>query len=397
MAKPNKASITYSTGINAETGESIDNVLRFHTVIAEQHNTSAEVTKFPVASQKFVSNHTIRKNRKISITGMVSNHVVIGQGEMHQYGQDNTKIIFAELKRLIQEGVPCEVNTNLGIYSPVIFTNFQTKQEAGMTDAMKFVLSGEEIILGRSVNATTPAVLIFKPLDEEAKQAKVYELLQAGIEVDPSAEISEAEFDPNKSFVLRTKADNGNTIDVTYERQGYDSTTKKYSHLVHTSDTDVVGAEVEDIVAAADDAQTALPKVGQPKGVEIATACITDHGVDFIQELADENFQTSLGKLKKSAYGAKYKVLGVNGDRSFGQRLLGLGVDCFVVGAVGVITGEVPGEDYEKGMPTVEDILDGAASKGNEVVTDILGVASPSTITKISTPIEAITFFGGSN
>jgi len=398
MAKPNKASISYSTGKNEETGESITNTLRFHTVIAEQHQTTAEVTKFPVASQKYVSNHSIRKNRKVTITGMVSNHVIVGQGEMHEYGQANAQIIFAEFKRLIQEGVPCVVNTNLGIYDPVIFTNFQTKQEAGMTDAMKFVMTGEEIILGTTINSTTPAVLVFTPLSEEAKQARIDELLAAGIHVSTSAELSEAVFDPNKSFVLQTRADNGNTIDVTYERTGYDPTTKLYSHAIHTSDTKTVnGASTDDSWSLIGSIQSALPNVNLPGGAEIMCACAVEGAVGLATRYVEGAVDTALGSLKQSVYGAVYKVKGVNGDRTFGQELIGLGLDCFVVGAVGATSGSISTESFDTSLPTADDVLNGAAAKGNETLTGVVGVASPSTITKITPPYDPITFFGGAN
>lgn len=396
MAKPNKASITYSTGVNKETEEAVNKVLRFHTVVAEQHQTSAEVTKFPVASQKYVSNHSIRKNRKVSITGVVSNHVIVGQGEMHEYGQANAQIVFAEFKRLIQEGVPCKVNTNLSIYNPVIFTNLQTKQEAGMTDAMKFVLSGEEIILGTSVNYTTPTVLDFEPLDDEDRKSRIYSLLQAGLSVPDSAVLSEAEFDPDKSFVLSTVADNGKAVEVTYERMGYDHTTKTYQHLVHTSDVSAVNGEsTEDTWKSYRLENAALPDTKLPRGAETLSSCVLRHGAEVRTELIKGKVDTALGALRKSAYGAAYKIIGVNGDKSFGQVLLGVGLDCFVVGLVGGLSDDPTAESFEANLPTTDAVISGATSLGKEILSKVTGVPSSSTVLKISSPNTPISFFGG--
>ncbi len=63
ILEPDKATIEYDGDMSP---------LRFHSVITESHQATAEVTKFPVQTGAEVSNHVIRKNRNVSIEGVVS-------------------------------------------------------------------------------------------------------------------------------------------------------------------------------------------------------------------------------------------------------------------------------------------------------------------------------------
>lgn len=395
MAKLEKAQITYKVGEGDSAAESI---LRFHSVITEDHDITNEITKFPVQSGFNISNHAIKKNRKVSITGVISNHLIVGAEEFHEFGGNNSKIVFFTLRTLVGSAIPCEVVTNYGNYSPVIFTKFKTKLQAGKTDIMEFTISGEEVQLATTVNTTTPTLLIFTKLTDTKRAARIAKLIQAGLDVAEDAIISEAPVDFNESFQVETKATNGDAILITYEKTAYDETTKMYSHTVHTNDINVVGKEVTtnlnwfQIVAE----ENALPNVGLEVGLETAGACLVDGLVGIGTEIVEDKINTAIGELTKSIYGASYGVFGVNGDKSFGQVLLALGTDCLVAGALGSI-GVTDADDFQdNNIPNIEEVLAGAASIGDSVVTDTLGVAAPTTLTKISSPDESTSFFGDS-
>lgn len=393
MAKPDKAQITYMVG----TAKS---VLRFHSVIAEEHEITSEVTKYPAMTGFDVSTHTIKKNRKLTIQGVVSNHLIVGSQEFHQYGGKNTSIMFDTLKELVRRSTPCEVLTNLGTYTPVIFTRFRTKQQAGMTDAMDFTLIGEEIQLGNALNSTAPNLLVFTPLSASKREARADELKSAGLDVPEDAELSECKVDMNESFQVETKDDNGETSITTYEKSAYSPSTKSYSHTVHTTNTKVAKPTTSNsfnwfALMQGAPITSVLPNIDLLAGAETAGACLVDGLAGLATDTLNEMTETTLGELKKTIYGAAYEVFGVNGNRSTGQVLLSIGVDCLVAGAIGSVNPTLNADDFSSNsVPTVESILEGAAATGDSVINDVLGVAAPTTLTKISPTKRDVTFFG---
>ena len=391
MGRPTKAQIKYMVG---EGGDAVESILRFHSVIAEEHEVTTEVTKFPVQSGFNVSNHAIKKNRKVTISGLISNHLIIGAEEFHEYGGNNTKIVFGTLKDLVRRATPCEVNTNFGDYTPVIFTKFKTKLMSGKTDVMEFTMMGEEVQLGLTSNANLPTLLVFTPLTDAERAARVEELVAIGLEVPEEAEVSQAPVDFNESFQVETTNLNGETSITTYDKTSYDPTTKAYSHEVHTSDTDVVGGEPEEYLNWFGILQEETG-IDLEAGAATFSACLSDGLTGLAIEAGDELIETALGNLKKSTYGAAYGIFGVNGDRSIGQILLSLGVDCLVAGTIGSVDPELNPDDFqENDIPTSGDALIGAASIGDSVVSSTLGVAAPTTLTKISPPSGETSFFG---
>ncbi len=396
MGRPTKAQIKYMVG----EGEGVESILRFHSVIAEEHEITTEITKFPVQAGFNVSNNAVKKNRRITVSGLVSNHLIIGAEEFHEYGGNNSKVMFEVLKNLVRQATPCEVNTNFGDYSPVIFTKFKTKLVAGKTDIMEFTIMGEEVQLGLTANESVPNLLVFTPLSSAERTARVGELLAQGLEVPPEAEVSEASVDMNQSFQVETTSPNGETSITTYEKSSYDPATNKYFHEVHTSDTAVAGSapttNINWFAIMQEEASIqALPDVDLVAGASTASACLVDGTTGLASDFADDVTNTALGELKKTIYGASYGIFGVNGDQSAGQVLLALGVDCLVAGAIGSVDHTLNPDDFQDNdIPAVDDVLEGAAKVGDGVATDALGVAAPTTLTKISPPSGDVSFFG---
>lgn len=397
MAKPSKAQIKYMVGKGEEAVESI---LRFHTVIVEEHEVTAEITKFPVQSGFDISNHAIKKNRKVSITGAVSNHLIIGAEEFHEYGGNNSRVMFSALNALVRGAVPCEVQTNLDTYTPVVFTKFKTKQAAGKTDILEFTMVGEELQLGLTVNQTAPTPLVFTPLSPTDAEARRAELLGAGILVPLDAIITEANVDFNKSFQVDTKDGQGNSSTTTFETCSYDPTAGNYSHTIHTDNTAVAGSGSKTFInwfaiMQEEAGIQALPNIGLATGIATTSACLLDGAVGLVTDAASDLIETGVGYLKKSIYGAAYGILGVNGNQSAGQVLLSLGVDCLVAGAIGTVDPDLNPDDFqENSIPTVDEVLKGATTIGDSLLTDTLGVSAPSTLTKITTPTLDVDYFG---
>ncbi len=396
MSKPDKAQITYYVG----EGEGVKSVLRFHSVIAEEHEATSEITKFPVQTGFNISNHAIKKNRVVTITGAVSNHMIVGAEEFHQYGNNNVRLMFDTLKDLVRLAKPCEVTTNYGKYNPVIFNKFKTKLVAGKTDMMEFTMRGEEAMVGTTVNGNKPTLLVFTPLSPTNRKARVTELAAAGMVVSDKAVLSEAECDMNGSFQIESVDSAGTKSITTYEKIYTDPTSDLATHKVHTTATDVVKAEKEKYlnwnqIIEEEKKALALPDIDLSAGLETASACIKDKAIGLGKKLASDEIETAMGDLKKSVYGAAYEVFGVNGNQSLGQVVLSLGVDCVIAGAIGTADLSInPDSFQENDVPTVDQVLGGAAELGNRAAKDVLNVNAPTTLTKISTPSEDANFFG---
>ena len=138
------------------------NTLAFHANIGETHSAQSEITKFPTQAGFEISNHAIRKNRVIEVEAIITNTLLNAVGSRQlNYGLNNSTIVFEAIESLVNSGTVCSVSTNLGIYWPVVFTKFKTKQELGMVDSMKFTLVGEEILVDETISETSPKQLTF--------------------------------------------------------------------------------------------------------------------------------------------------------------------------------------------------------------------------------------------
>ena len=391
MAKPDKAQITYTLGSG---NSAISKVIRFHAVMAEEHAAHTTITKYPAQSGFSISNHAIRHNRGVTIKGVVTNHSIVGAEEFENGEETNSRLMFSVLNELVLSSVPCEVLTNLGTYTPVIFNKVRSAQKEGSTDILEFVLSGEEIQIATTLRKSTPTLLAFTPLDEEAKQARIDQLLSAGIPVPTDAILSEATFDPRESFQIESLAANGKAFITTYAKQGFDYVKGKVSYLVHTSDTEVATPSVVgeiDWTQLISDGANALPDISLPLGANTASVCLKDGAIGLANEASEELKSTSLGNLKKTIYGAAYGTFGVNGDTSFGQVILSLGAECLVAGIVGT-----PADEFEENnLPTVAEVLEGVAKLGEELTDQVIDVTKTSSITKISSPSGGSSFLGG--
>lgn len=370
--------------------------IRFHSVIFEDHSVDNEITKFPIQSGFNVSNHSIRRNRKVAIKAIVSDTQVFGSAEFHEYSQDsNSKAIFAMLKSLVRDAITCTVVTNLDEYNPVIFTGFKTKQEQGMTDAMEFILTGEEVQLGTSETKVGPSRLVFSPVSDAKKQARLAELLQAGLNVPDSATITETTWDITKSMSVSTTAVNGVATVITYDHVAYDPTTEE--HLFECS--------ISPDGTVTDDLTNAIIPGGissrLENGAKVFGNCLANKAIALGTEIVEDTVTTAVGKLKSNIYGALYEKLGINGNRTMGQRLIALGLDCFIVGATSTAATDNNGflsiqpEQFDTSFPSKDDVLKGAAKVGDGLTTDTLSKASPTTITKISgSSVGSTNFFG---
>jgi len=376
MPQPTPATISYDSKGNEQT-------IKFHTVISETHQATSQVTKFPVQNGFEVSNHAIRKNRVVAINGMFTNTVLKGTG-MIQYSKQNTsKEMFKVMGDLVANRTQCRVVTNLGVYFPVIFTNFQTAQKQGMVDAIDFTMSGEEIQVAGVNIGSAPKQLTFEPVDRLTKEQLEEQWLASGLPYSTKAHYSQTDALLGTDFGIVSKDVSGQTTDTTFECVGYDDTTGLYSYLQHTSITDIF----EDATNAVTDVIPPLPF--ELSGGLLGTSnCLLEGAASFVEDVttntATDLIKTAMGELRSSAYGALQDIVNLGGG-PFGQSILGFTVDCVVSQAAQTVGFESTTAEgvVEEGIQSIqkkgEEILQGT-SKGIRSFT-----TTPTTITQIST------------
>ena len=338
-------------------GQSLQTI-RFHSVISEDHEAQSQITQFPVQTGFQISNNSIRKNRRITISAVIVNKPIAGSATAYEYSSNNSKTIFDALEALVNAGQPCEVMTNLGIYNPVVFTRFKTKQQKGWTDAIEFTLSGEEVQVSATVNGTAPKILSFTKLTGAQADARADVLRNTGIEVCDCFEVSEAAMKLGEDFSVESKNEFGQTITTTYIMKELDPTTGIYEYEVHTSDVGVYQPRDPNVSGSVEN----VPDIGA--GISGVPQCLVDTGTGVIEDAATDIIDTAMGELKKSIYGAVYDIVHLSSNE-YGQTMIMGGIGCFVRG----VTGEgsefpwAPGE----ALPSTDEILDGAKNFGTQL------------------------------
>lgn len=377
MAELTPARITYLLGATEQ-------VIRFHSVISEGHQASSEVTKFPVQSGFQISNHAIRHNRKVIIEAIISNTLISGVGtssEEYQYSlTDNSKTVFSLLKDIVNNKTKTTVLTNLGLYTPVIFTSFKTKQMVGLVDSMKVTLVGEEIQESTALNGTSPKVLNFKEVPEP--QSRIQDLIDAGVDIANGKPITEVIVDLGEDFAIGSKDELGVNSITTYINKGVDIVTGAYNYAVHSTDT---GLFIDPSAIVSDLVGVGVSLIGKiTTGAHDPVGCLVSGATEVLEDAATEYIDTAMGKLTKSAYGAFYGMTHMSGN-DVGQALIGLSAGCVIRG----VTGHDNKFPYSPGesLPSASTILDAAKRLGNELSSDSRRTSSgvvttPTTLTK---------------
>jgi len=363
--------------IDTTTTQSI-NEIRFHAVMVEEHSAQTQITKFPVQNGFEISNHAIKKNRKVTIEGIFTN-TLLKDTDQIKYSENDSKTMFEVLESLVQASAICEVITNLGIYTPVVFTTFKTKQEAGMVDAMRFTISGEEIQVSEVTSKTAPKQLVFTEVPPEARQSYIDKLTSAGIAVDEGISLitddtilSTAEVFLGEDFSMESVLPSGELYDVTLVNTACDGKSG-FTYDVFTSNTnvftelgDVAGGLLGDLNIPLIPSVTDL--VGGFNGV---TNCLLNGSSNVLVKEAEKYIDTAMGVLDKSIYGAKQDIIRL-GTNDAMQSLIGTGLDCVAASASDVLgAGEASSVDE-----AVDELIVGIKSVGNVITASTAGVVS---------------------
>ena len=381
MSTITPATISYFT----DSGEEVK--MRFHTIISETHSAANSITKFPVQTGFEVSNHAIRKNRTVNIEGMISNTLLEGSGMTQWSPTNNIKEAFAGLESLVLSATVCKVVTNLGVYEPVVFTKFDTATKEGLTDAMSFTISGEEIQVAGLAISTAPKPLSFVNLTAlEIEEMKI-RWAEAGLPVSPTATYSKADVVLGTDFSIDNHNTAGSLVTTTYICKGYNPATGGYSYEQHNT--------VEPVFSL-DTFGVELPVIPKPAdllgGVTGMTNCLADGALNIGLGLLGDFIDTAVGDLTASAYGAfnEMTTLGLSPTAS---AMIGMAIDC----AFTEIADHIIYDAYDS-APTpntaegvVHDGLESLDATAQEITSeassDISGfIKTPATITQATQP-----------
>lgn len=365
MAKATPAHIIYQTA----NGE--EQVINFHAVINEEHQASSQITKYPVQTGKHITNHAIRNNRSLSLSGAYSNYVfsssdrfagedigVLPAREM--FGSDTNKVMFEVLESLVQSGQECKVITNLGIYDPVVFNKFSTKQAAGTVDTLNFTISGEEIVKVTETNDNAPIPLAFNVLAGAKRESAVFELESLGISVSPEDEVSKVDWNIGDDVSITDVDEVGNSVKTTFVFKGRDPATSLPNYEVHFSESavQVAGLEAESNADTCCSNLSDEEKLRNKIQTKIGSVsdCFTDEIIDQTLQEVDDSFSTAIGKLNKSDYGYLYDTTSGDGK---GAAVIKAGIGC-VVQTVTDSEETDPFSAINSALPTVDYMFDGA-------------------------------------
>ena len=263
----------------------VQNEVRFHAVVSEGHEASTKITKFPVQTGFDISNHAIKQNRRITLEGIFSSTILEGSGPAnrldHKVSGGITKVAFDVLESLVQSAAVCEVITNLGVYKPVIFTKFSTKQESGMVDSIKVIISGEEIQVAENVAKASPKALVFTEVPVEERAATITKLTEAGIggsldeagnflsDITPDTILKKATGFLGEDFSIENLLPTGEIFNTTFITDAWDGVSD-YTMSVFTDNTDVfsdITSGLENII---------------PEGLESLSSSVSSYGQGLI-------------------------------------------------------------------------------------------------------------------
>lgn len=372
MAKATPAHIIYTP----DGGD--EQVINFHAVIGEDHQASAQVTKYPVQTGYQISNHSIRQNRLVTLEGIFSNTILNNGGFVYeagvngtqfndereqipnddQYGADTNKAVFQVLEALVNSGQEVKVVTNLGVYEPVVFTRFKTKQEAGMVDSMRFTLIGEEIIKVNEDGSTAPAELTFKVIEGAEREAVVSELDELGYTVGSCDEISTTSYRVGDDFVITGVDSAGQPVETTYVYAGLDPATGEPIYEVHVSESAVAVESGNATEAKNDPCAEESFEDSLLGGISQVAHCLVGEVTDILVDELEDVIDTAMGDLTQSLYGAFYDM---TQGSELGSSLLKAGIGCVVRTATGGGDPDIPYQPGES-LPTTDDIMTGASN-----------------------------------
>lgn len=344
-------------------------VIDFDAVMIEDHTTQAQITKFPVQSGMHVSNHSIRNNRVISITAMISNMAMVDKPvdgtriSGVEYGNNATAKVKEIFDALIHSGQVCKVETNLGVYDTVVFSKFKTKQKAGMVDSMELNITGEEIITIDTATNERPTPVTFTTITGAAREALVADLEDMGYSIDDCDKLSQGSFNSDESFIIESVTAAGTAVSTVFEFLGNDPVSRTASYA-----QSVLGIELFDTGA---DSATNSPctAADTSSGLSQIGNCLLSEADDIITEAVEDRIDTALGSLSKGIRGVFYDT--VTMDSGVGQALATAGLGCIIRG-VTKESGEFPYQPSEA-LPTATEILSG----------DLFGTSEKQTLTKI--------------
>jgi hypothetical protein len=326
MAKPTPCRITFT-----DADSLIEQQIRFHAVMVEQHAAKSTITKFPVMTGYEVSRNAIKRNREFTVTAVISNTVLEDSNNSDVMTGDISKTMHKALGDLVDNAQVCQVVSNLGNYDPVVFNSYTTKTDKDWSNAIMIILKGEQLQVKGNLNKTAPTALTFSVLTEEQAAVRRDELFAQGYDISKEASLEECTMPLGTDFVVENHTEQGVAKNTTFISTGQDPTTDAYGYEVH-KDLDTV---------------------------------------------AGESGETEQGDLNESIWGSYFEDISIS---NVGGPLDSEGTSDFIVAPTD--TDSVSPDSFDEGLPTADDVVGSASKSGNSSTT-------LTTVTKVVPATEA--------
>jgi len=263
------------------------------------------------------------------------------------------------------------------VYRPVVLKSFKTKQGVGTMDSMKFIISGEELILATGINKGGPKELEFTVVPPEEYQSLVDKLACSDIEVKEGEVLSRATVPAGSPFT---------TGGVTFLSKGTDRYGNTSYEKENSDIGDVVGGkgDTKGIKGISNITGFNYVPVEPEKGIG---ECLADAVIGAIGGVVDGYLNTTLGKLEEGIYGAKQDIINMGGPAL--APLMSDGLDCLVAGATAGVETFIRDAFGLQDKDECGNVIDsGGLPTANEAIGSISdgGVAGAQDIIKKHTP-----------
>jgi len=319
MAKPTPCRITFT---DADTG--IEQQIRFHAVMVEQHAAKSVITKFPVMTGYEVSRNAIKKNREFTVTAVISNTVLEDANNYDVMTGDISKTMHKACSELVDNAQVCQVVSNLGNYDPVVFNSYTTKTDKDWSNAIMIILKGEQLQVKGNLNKTAPTELAFKVLSDAEAEVRRDELYAQGYDISLETSLHECTMPLGTDFVVENHTEQGVPKKTTFINTGQDNTTDAYNYQVHRE----------------------------------------------LDTVAGDSGQTEQGELTRSIYGSYFEDIYIS---DVGGPLDTEGTSNFIV-APSADSATSTSPDSFQDLPSADDVVGSASKKSSNPITTITKV-----------------------
>jgi len=137
-------------------------ILKIDATTNENHSAQAQLTEFPIEDGESVSDYVIKKGRRLSITGIISDdpiELVSGVSRVADMVANSgrpSKTAFDILMTAYEERQLLSIVTSLDEYSDMIMTNFTCPRDTSTAHALRFTAEFKQALFASTETVEIP-------------------------------------------------------------------------------------------------------------------------------------------------------------------------------------------------------------------------------------------------